>query len=180
MMKALKRIFMVFMLLVLLAAGYIAAFAYSDELATDVAYLECRLSDDAGKDGALANGELVTIVTEELSWPTRYRLRKDWIYDRVLESKIADPGIADDGLMEIRYFDASPLKYESVTYESASKMYVYASYDRERLVRRWELREVSDGKAVLWYEEQCSEIDQVNFERHRQESVSATEKKQKI
>jgi hypothetical protein len=170
MAKALKRIFMAFMLLVLLAAGYIAALTYSDELATDVAYLECALIK--------ADGVGMTFDKAfELWGPVGYaRLQKNWIEQRIVLHWVDDENLSEDGLSSPIYLHESTLQYSGYDYEDRR----YRSFNRETLVYRSEAREMSGSPGLWYFERQCKTISKDLFEAKRLRHANQTLSRQKI
>jgi hypothetical protein len=174
MAKILKRIFTVFMLLVLLVAGCITVLIFSDELATDVAYLECPLIKAAGEvDGASMTFDRAISIWSPVSYA---RLRKNWIEQRIVLHWVEDENVSEDGLSKPYHLEESTLAYSSYEYSSQR----FRSFSRETLIYRHEYREMPTSAATWYFERQCTTISKDIFEAKRLRHAKQTLARQKI
>jgi hypothetical protein len=174
MAKALKRIFMLFMLLIFSVAGYIIALTYSDELATDVAHLECALVKADGE----YHGNVMDFDLAMRIWgPVGYaRLRNNWIQQRIVLHWVDDQNMSEDGLEGPIYLVESTLAYSGYDYLSQR----FRRFDRETLIYRSESQENSSAEASWYFERQCKTISKNLFEEKRMMHVDQTLSRQKI
>lgn len=170
MVKLVRRIFLLFMLIVVLAAVSVLALIYSDELATDVAHLECPLVKAEG-------GEMTFDDAVRIFGPVSYaRLRRDWINQRIVVHFIDDTDSSENGLSDAIYLTISTLEYSGYDYADKRQR----RFDRESLVYRAEHRESYNSSPDWYFERACRLISEDIFEKRRARHAYITRAKQKI
>ncbi len=170
MRKILKRTLQILLLLMILSVGVLLAYSYSEKLSTNVAYLECELTQTGGS---------ISMQAARAAWEnTSYaRLRYDWINDNILLNWISDNGtVSENGLEKTIVLRIDTLSYSGYDYTQQR----YRSLNRETLLYRKERRETSGSQPDWWAESECKKIDGTKFEGLRQFQENITKARQKI
>ena len=173
MVKFFKRTLYVILGLIALGATSLFVRSNSESLSTDIAYLECALSDHSNASWTDEYRELIEVVKTEKQFG---RLRKDWINGSVLLNWVAREGKSESGLGPSKRLSVNTNNYSGYSYTDK----VQRTFDRDTLLYTWERKQSSFDKADFWRTHSCVIIEKRVFEAERKKSAAATKAKQKI
>lgn len=173
MVKFFKRILYVILGLIALGATWGYVRSNSESLSTDIAYLECALSDYSNASLTDEYRERIAVAKTEKQFG---RLRKDWINDSVLLNWVAREGKSESGLEPLKWLSVNTNNYSGYDFTER----VQRTFDRDTLLYTWERKQNSFDKPDFWRTHNCEIIEKRVFEAERKKSAAATKAKQKI
>lgn len=169
MWKFIKRSLQVIGLLIIIGTGAGLSYRFSENFATDLAFLSCPAFDAKRLDMDSPNF-FKTIQSKEFEKKPLLRLKKDWMRGEVILNWIALVGKSENGLQPAKRLKVSVTNYSG--YDWTQK--VRRTLNRETLVYTGNYGE------EYWVKRQCSRINKQTFEKARRAIVLETKARQKI